>query len=64
MSSEALCKLAYDIGYRPTDRKLVPESLEWMFLQNEASKGFLHWFCDNISRENVLTDAEVLEYAR
>lgn len=62
MSSEALCKLAHDIGYRPTDRKLTPDSFEWMFVQNEACKGLLDWFCNNISRENILSDAEIQEY--
>ena len=61
MSSDTLCKLAFEIGYRPTDRKLAPDALEWMFLQNDASKAFLHWFCNNISSKNVLTDAEIQE---
>lgn len=62
MSSEALCKLAYSIGYRPSDRKLTADSVEWMFLQNDACKGFLDWFCTNISQDNIISDAQIQEY--
>lgn len=64
MSSAALCKLASDIGYRPTDRKLTPEALEWMFVYGDASKGFLNWFCQTITPKNILSDSEVQEYGR
>jgi hypothetical protein len=63
MSSAALCKLAGEIGYRPTDRKLTADSLDWMFVSNEPTKAFLHWFCGNITQKNLLTDAEIQEYA-
>jgi hypothetical protein len=58
MSGTQFYNLLQELGYA-SKTKVRPESFDWMFITEEATKPLLSWICNNIKRNNLVTDEEL-----
>jgi HAUS augmin-like complex subunit 3 len=62
MSGTQFYNLLQELGYS-SKTKVRPESFDWMFITEEATKPLFSWICNNIKRNNLVTDEELKKFA-
>jgi len=58
MSGTQFYNLLQELGYA-SKTKVRPESFDWMFITEESTKPLLSWVCNNIKKNNFVTDEEL-----